>query len=99
MTVNSSLMVSACERGRWLQFANESTACKRSGVGAVLDQQSKNDREQDEEEKPSFHGRECDTRFRQVNSGSPVGLFLRNATLRPQGATGAFEADRIHFVQ
>jgi hypothetical protein len=46
-----------------------------SSVRAVLDQQSKNDRKQDEEKKPSFHGGECDTRFRQVNSGSPVSLF------------------------
>jgi hypothetical protein len=75
MIVNSSLTASACERGNHLRGANESPTRKRSSVRAVLDQQSKNDREQDEEEKPSFHGGECDTRFRQVNSGSPVSLF------------------------
>jgi len=77
MIVNSSLMVSACERGNHLQGANESPILQSegSGVRAVLDQQSKDDRKQDEEKKPSFHGGECDTRFRQVNSGSPVSLL------------------------
>src|SRR5271155_4389726 len=32
MTVNSSLTVSACERGNHLQGANESTACKVRGA-------------------------------------------------------------------
>ncbi|MGA2994502.1 hypothetical protein [Bradyrhizobium sp.] len=71
-----------------------------SGVRAVLDQQSENDRKQDDEEKPSFHGGECDTRFRQVNSGSPVSLFSQK--MRRSGrelATGAFEANGNHFDQ
>jgi hypothetical protein len=46
-----------------------------SGVGAVFDQQSKNDHEQDDEKKPSFHGGECDIGGRQVNSGSSLSVF------------------------
>ena len=47
------------------------------GVRAVLDQQGKNDRKQNGEKKPSFHGGECDIGIRQVNSGSQVGLSFK----------------------
>ena len=40
------------------------------GVRAVLDQQGKNDRKQNGEKKPSFHGGECGTGIPQVNYGS-----------------------------
>jgi hypothetical protein len=101
MIVNSSLTASACERGNHLRGANESPTYKVRGssVGAVLDQQSKDDREQDEEEKPSFHEGECDTGFRQVNSGSQVGLFSEMRRSGRELATGAFEANGNHFDQ
>src|ERR1700729_1921404 len=75
--------------GRKRQFAGT-----RRGIHAVLDQQSENDRKQNGEKKPSFHGGECATGIRQVNSGSSFSplssLALRkarpakNSTLRPR---------------
>src|ERR1700733_8150193 len=66
----------------------------RRGIHAVLDQQSENDRKQNGEKKPSFHGRECATGIRQVNSGSSINPLPssalrksaagKNATLRPR---------------
>jgi len=81
----------------------------RRGIHAVLDQQSENDRKQNGEKKPSFHGRECATGIRQVNSGSSAGPLpssalrrVRPAEMRRSGrgsATGAFAAGGIHFDQ
>src|SRR5580692_6668679 len=81
----------------------------RRGIHAVLDQQSENDRKQNGEKKPSFHGGECATGIRQVNSGSSFSPLpssasrrVRPAEMRRSGrgsATGAFVADDINFDQ
>jgi hypothetical protein len=62
----------------------------RSGVRPILDQQGENDREQNGEKQPSFHGGNSGTRVRRVNSGSPASGSVvsengrrENATLRP----------------
>jgi hypothetical protein len=44
-------------------------AAARGGGRSVLDQESENDHEQDNEKKPPFHGGDCDISSRQVNSG------------------------------
>ncbi len=82
-------------------------AGKRRGIRAVLDQQRENDRKQNGEKKPSFHGGECATGIRQVNSGSPVSASVSGfpksgpQELRSgrRSAAGAFGADRLHFDQ
>src|ERR1700722_18015697 len=62
--------------GRYPGRKRQLAGTKR-GVRAVLDQQGKNDRKQNGEKKPSFHGGECGTGIPQVNSGSQVGLGFK----------------------
>jgi hypothetical protein len=76
-----------------------------SSVRAVLDQQSKDDRKQDEEKKPSFHASSvtlvvvvsilASSQFRIT--GQPVFLKMRRSGR--ELATGAFEANGNHFDQ
>jgi hypothetical protein len=66
------------------------------GVHSVLDQQSENDREQNGEKKPSFHGGKCDISGRQVNrriTGQPVSIikFVENRR-RKCGGSGRVSA-------